>query len=172
MQVLREHRGRLTVDISRYEGDIDGFINGTKKVVRPTVNTMHSINPAEIDIRGSKALTESFCTMTSRFEHAGHEFDKVSNVRLISQLEKVQGDWKLLTLECIYIRDKVIPTAPLPPDTSILFHGVEKFRKSYRYATWLLGTIGLTVSDRLPGEDDAGSVEEVLYRNRTWLNSA
>ncbi|KIV79375.1 hypothetical protein PV11_06938 [Exophiala sideris] len=163
---------KTKVYITWYEGDIDGSINGTRQVVKPTVNTVHAINPTEIDIRGSKALAESFCSMTSRFEHQGYEFDKVLQVRLISQLEKVHGEWKLMTLECIYIRDRIIPAAHLPRDAVVpSFDGVEKFRKSYRYATWLLGTIGLTVSDRLPAEDDHESVKEVLVRNRAWLDS-
>ncbi|KAK5465519.1 hypothetical protein LTS15_002082 [Exophiala xenobiotica] len=56
---------KTKVYITWYEGDIDGFINGTRKVVSPTVNTLHAINPIEIDIRGSKALAESLWTMTS-----------------------------------------------------------------------------------------------------------
>ncbi|KAK5217829.1 hypothetical protein LTR72_009492 [Exophiala xenobiotica] len=56
---------KTKVYITWHEGDIDGFINGTRKVVSPTVNTLHAINPVEIDIRGSKALAESLLTMTS-----------------------------------------------------------------------------------------------------------
>lgn len=110
--------------------------------------------------------------MTSRFEYEGHEFDKVSDIRLISQLEKVQDEWKILSLEAIYIRDRLVPTAPLPPDAVPSFEGVDKFRKSYRYGTWLLTTtVGLTVSDSLPGEDDPESVTKVLDKNRAWINS-
>lgn len=164
------------VNIQWYSGDIDGFINGTRKVTSSataTITTVHAITPAEIDIRGAKALSESLCTMTSRFAHEGFEFDKVSSVRLISRLSKVmignQAAWRMLSLECIYIRDTMNPVLPLPRDSWPQFHGIEKFRSSYRCAAWLLNSLGITVSDDMAGEDRRASVEEVLNRNREWI---
>lgn len=158
---------------NRYEGEIDEFVRQSSKVVAAKVNTVHAIHPGEITIRGSKALAVSFCTMTNRFPLDGHEYDKISSVRLVSKLEKLQLDgraaWKLLTLECIYIRDGIVSAVPQPPDTVPVFHGAEKWPRGYRYAAWLLSSIGLAARTDLPTEDDRESVREVFDRNRAWL---
>lgn len=155
----------------RYDGDIDGFIDGSEKVTSDKVTTIHNINPTEIDICGSKALAESFCTMSSRFDHKGYEYDKVTHCRLVSRLEKLGPVWKLLTLECIYIRDSILSVVPQAPDTIPIFEGAEKFPKGYRYGAWLLQNIGLEVRKDLPEEDDRESVKEVFDRNRKWLDA-
>ena len=139
------------------------------------VNTIHAINPTDIAIKGDKALAVSFCTITNRFSVDSREYDKVSSVRLVSQLEKLDVDgrptWKLLTLECIYIRDSVVSAAPQPPETIPSFDSAEKYPKGYRYGAWLLQTIGLTSRTDLPTEDDGESVKEVFDRNYAWLNT-
>ena len=164
------------VRLVRYDGDIDGFISGSEKVTHDKVTTIHVITPNDIDIRESKALAESFCTITSRFEHDKFEYDKVTVCRLISRLEKLapsQGsEWKLLTLEVIYIRDGIISVAPQAPESIPTFEGVEKFPKGYRYGAWLLAKIGIKSRDDLPQEDDRKSVKEVFDRNYEWLTAA
>ena len=164
------------MNVPRHNGNIDGFIAASSKVVSKSINTVHSINPTEIDIRGAKALSESFCTITSRFEHHGFEYDKVSTVRLISRLERLDASqglaWKLLTLDCVYIRDSIIPAAPQPSDTIASFAEAEKFPKAYRYSAWLLSTIGIKSRDNLPREDDPESVAKVFAENQAWINAA
>lgn len=139
------------------------------------IDTIHSISPVEIDIRSGRALSVSFCTMTSRFEYRGIEYDKVSTVRLISRLEDVhasQGpEWKLLTLECIYIRDRIVPIQPQPPDTIPSFEEAKKFKKACRYSARLLSTIGIESRKDLPNEEDRESVAEVFTRNHAWINT-
>ena len=166
----------LIENLQRFHGNIDGFIAASSKVVSKTINTIHSLNPTEIDICGAKALSESFCTMTSRFEHHGFDYDKVSTVRLISRLEKLEASrdlaWKLLTLDCIYIRDSIIAVTPQPADTIPSFEGSEKFPKAYRYSAWLLSTIGIKSRDDLPREDDPQSVAKVFTANEAWMRTA
>ena len=143
----------------------------------PKINTIHSISPVEIEIRNSKALSISFCNMTSRFSYQGNEYDKISSVRLISRLERLNeahesGGWKILSLECIYIRDSIVPIQPLSPDNVPSFEEAGKFNKCYRYSAWLLSTIGIESRNDLPNEEDPESVKEVLQRNQAWLDEA
>ena len=163
------------MSFQRYNGDIDGFIGASSKVVSRKINTIHSINPTEVEIRGAKALSVSFCNMTSRFEHCGFEYDKVSVVRLVSRLERLdlsQGSaWKLLTLECLYIRDSIIAATPQPPDTIPSFKEAEKFPRAYRYSAWLLSRIGIESRNDLPQEDNRESITEVFDRNQEWINA-
>lgn len=139
-------------------------------------------------MRGIKALSISFCTMTSRFERQGFEYDKISTVRLLSRLERLHTSasqsstsasrpstsvWKLLTLECIYIRDSIVPAAPHPSDAvAPCFAAASKFPRAYRYSAWLLSTIGIESRDDLPREDDPDGVARVFADSRRWIDAS
>ena len=155
-------------DQCRYDGEIDGFVAASEKLYSPTVSIMHQIMPTEIDVRGTKALSLSWCIIDTRFEHNGGECDAKTYVQLINQCEKVDGAWKLLTLEIIYLRDLITPVYPAKePD----FGDLSGFRKSYRFTAWMIAQRGLTVRNDLAGQDDPKSMEEMLNRNREWIEA-
>ena len=130
---------------------------------------MHLINPSDIDVRGSKALAESAGVIMSRFNHDGHEYDFTIWCRFVSQVEKVEGKWKLLSLEVIYIRDLILP---VPGSPELDFSTVKDWpRKSYRFTAWHLMQRGIKVRDDLPGEDDDHTVHEVMDSNYAWINT-
>ncbi len=161
--------------ICRYEGEIDGFIDGSKAATKGKLNTIHNLHCVEISINGIKAFSESFCNITSRFEHEGFEFDKITTCRLISRLSKVpnlaqdENPWKLLTLEPIYLRDSFVPATPIPVDKTPVFRGLERFPKAYCHGAWLLASIGIVSRDDLPSENQEDVVREIFDKNRKWL---
>jgi hypothetical protein len=153
---------------NRYDGDIDGFVSASKKLYSPTVSIMHQIMPTDIDVRGSKALAQSWCIIDTRFERSGSEYDAKTYVRLFNQCEKVDGRWKLLTLEAIYLRDSITPVYPAKePD----YGDLSGFRKSYRFTAWMVAQRGLTIRNDLAGEDDPKSMEDLLNRNHAWIET-
>ena len=160
--------GPSEVHFTRYDGEIDGFVSASEKLYSPTVSILHQIMPAEIDVRGSKALAQSWCIIDTRFDHEGGQLDAKTYVRLFNQCEKVDGAWKLLTLEIIYLRDLITPVYPAKePD----FGDLSGFRKSYRFTAWMVGQRGLTIRNDLAGEDDPTSMEELISRNRAWIDA-
>jgi hypothetical protein len=134
---------------------------------------LHFTTPVSIEIRGSKAVAESLAIIASRYEHNGIAYDLSAWVRGVSRLEQVPGpegpEWKLLTLEPIYIRDNIVPTAPLTEPCALDFSGVDDARPSYKYLTWVISQRGGKVRNDLPGEDDEKSVEDITERNQKWL---
>ncbi len=107
--------------------------------------------------------------ITARFGHRGHDYDLTNWVRFVSQAEKVESKWKLLTLEVIYIRDGIAPVGNAPTPEFWQLNGWP--RKSYRFLAWHLGARGVKVREDLPGTDDEESVNEVMDRNRGWINA-
>lgn len=112
--------------------------------------------------------------MISRFEDKGSEYDKTSYCRLITRLSKIDTpeglQWKLLTMEPIYIRDNIVPACPQPDEANPSFDSIKNFnRKGYRYLAWRLFNSGLGVQDDLSEEDDRASVRELLERNKQWI---
>ncbi len=153
---------------TRYDGEIDGFVAASEKLHSKSVSIVHQIIPTEIDVRGTKALAESWCIIDTRIDRDGPEYDMKTYLRFFNQCEKVEGKWKLLTLEPIYVRDII---TPVPPAPVLDFGDLSGFRKSYRFTAWMVGQRGLTIHDDLPGEDDPESMREVTDRNRAWIEA-
>jgi hypothetical protein len=135
----------------------------------------HILTPVFIDVRNNqKALAESICDISVRYEQDGIEYDGKSLVRGFSRLERVPttedplGPWKMLTMEVIYIRDSILPVAP----KEFKFKGArtEGVRSSYKYLTWHVESHGGKVKDDLPGEDDKDSVKKVVDLNQEWID--
>ena len=154
----------------RYKGEIDSFVAHSVKMSNRDVIITHNINQAIIDVKASKAYAESGCLIMSRFPHDGHDYRFNGWCHLVSRLEKVDGTWKVLTMEVIYLRDIIVPVHPAPdPDYSVI---KDWPRKSYKFATWHLMMRGLEVRKDLPGWENEQSVKKVRHRNLTWLKMA
>lgn len=142
------------------------------------LSAMHTINPVVIDIKESKAFAVSVGSINTRFERGGHYFDIISHCRFLSRLGLIPTQngggvsWKMLTMEVIYVQDMILPAFPgVESSTLVLDNLPSTARKSYRYLTWLLRENGREVDDRMPGVDDELSVQIVLEKNYSWLNS-
>ena len=155
--------------MNRYDGEIDGFVSASERLYDPEVAIMHQIMPAEIDVKGSYALAQSWCVIDTRqLGREGHEYDMKTWIRLFNRCEKVEGSWKLLTLELIYLRDLITPVYPAPP---IDFGDLSGFRKSYRFTAWSVAQRGLTIRNDLAGDDDPASMEEMINKNKAWIEA-
>ena len=160
----------------RYQGHVDGFVQGSERQAANGLMVTHVINPVEISIRGSKALAVSISNIISRFEVGGAQYDLTSWVRLVSRLEKTDTPdgghaWKLLSLECIYIRDGIQPVIPLGEPSTLRFETTKTARSSYKYLSWHVEHVGLEIRNNLPGIDNEKSVQDVMDKNYEWINA-
>jgi hypothetical protein len=133
----------------------------------------HTIIPVEIDINGTKAFSVSLGSIVARFTRGNIDYELTSTCRMLSRLENLgvaeEPDWKLLTMEVIYVDDSIIPVIP-PTLSGFDGCGLENgIRKSYLCLSLLLAEKGHKVNNDLPGVDDPQSVEDVLRRNHEWL---
>jgi hypothetical protein len=152
---------------ARFQGDIDGFVAGSEGMVADGTNAIHSICPVEVHLNGTKALTESTGSISIRLQHGGEAFECISYNRFISRLELVGDEWKLLSLEAIYIRDFITPVIP---ERTASFDFPENSRESYKCISWVLSQKGFTIKQDLPGADDPTSCAKFMDANFTWLN--
>ncbi len=156
---------------SRFQGDIDGFVDGSRRMAQGGTNAIHNICPVEVHLNHDKAVSESTGSISIRFKHEGHEYDCISLTRFVSRLEKVGNEWKLLTLEAIYERDYIRPTFPSPAATlavSLPSGG----RESYKCIAWVLSNKGFTIKQDLPGVDRPESCDEFMANSFAWLGEA
>lgn len=161
------------IDISWYHGDVDGFIDGSKAMASQGSHALHTITPVEIEIEGKRAVSTSVGSITARFSIGENEFELISTCRFVSRLKDIdntdQVNWKMLTMECIYVHDAVTPIVPSEIRDNVSLQ--DSTRKSYRYLSLLLKQKGRTVNNHLAGIDDPQSVQSILERNNNWLLS-
>ncbi|KAH8900521.1 hypothetical protein GQ53DRAFT_633207 [Thozetella sp. PMI_491] len=160
---------RTSINISWFHGDIDGFVAGSKRMAQSRARPIHTISPAEVHLRDDKAVSESTGSIIVRFEHNGVEYDCTSYTRFISRLKRVEGHWKLLSLEAIYDRDMIQAVKPEGMQNALVIDA--EARSSYQCLTWLLSQSGFEINQSLPGVDLPGSGEELVKLCLDWLNS-
>lgn len=131
---------------------------------------LHVITPMNIEVRGTLAHAESLGQVMCRFDVKSNEYDLTSWCRYFSRLERVDGHWKMLSLEPVYLRDDIKAVGNAPP---LGFDQVAQWpRKSYRYIAWHILQRGIQPRSDLPGEDDKDSVDRLRLRCGKWLESA
>ncbi|RDW92687.1 uncharacterized protein DSM5745_00009 [Aspergillus mulundensis] len=165
------------IDVSWFQGDIDAFLQRSAQVHPGRVNVVHSaFDPVDIRIRGPRATSEAFCTITSGITLAGVDYELASYMRLVSRLQKLSdtGAWRIVRLEAIYVRDRLVccfpgadAAAPLAmPDE------VRAYPRPYRHMAFVMLNRGLKPRVDLPHEDDQESVRRVLEGNAAFLEGA
>ncbi|OAL21390.1 hypothetical protein AYO22_08113 [Fonsecaea multimorphosa] len=155
----------------RFSGDIDGFVKGSESMYAAGVSALHTISPVEILVNasGDRAISESTGSITIRFTEEGTEYDLTSISRFLSRLVKVDDAWKMLSLECIYVREAVVPAYPTAVTRALDLESKGPERKSYRYLGALLATLGYAIPADLPGMDDSESIQRITGANAAWI---
>lgn len=154
--------------IRRFQGDLDGFVTGSKGMATSDTGALHIICPVEVHLNGDTALSESSGSISTRFQHNGVEYDCVSFTRFILGLEPVQNEWKLLSLKAIYERDHITPVLPR---NLLDFFTSQDARQSYKCIDWVLSQRGFYTKQDLLGTDDLETSEKLMRDSFKWLNT-
>ncbi|VUC24153.1 unnamed protein product [Clonostachys rosea] len=172
-QKLRESyhpdASKTSINITWFKGGIDGFVSGSKQMTTGGTPSTHNILPVEIHRQGDKAVSESTGSIMARVKYNNVDYDLISYAKFISRLERVDGVWKMLSLEAIYERDTLQPVYPGTGERIVAIE--EHGRASYRCLSWLLLQKGFTVDQELPGSDIKGSTEKLLNDCFAWLRT-
>ncbi|KAE8370740.1 hypothetical protein BDV27DRAFT_140330 [Aspergillus caelatus] len=138
------------IEITWFQGDVDGFVNGSQSMTSRGTGTVHTICPIEVHLMGDKAVTGSTGSISIPFSYEGQQYDCNSFTRFISRLQKVDGKWNLLMLEAIYDRDSI---ASVLPSAQVDCRIPLGSRESYKCSAWLLGQKGFNIKQDLPAVD-------------------
>jgi hypothetical protein len=151
---------------------VDNFLQRSAKTHQGKVNILHSsFDPVEIRVQGHRATSEAFCLITSLLTLDGVDYELASYMRLLTRLEKSsQGQWHMLSLESIYVRDRLVTSFPASgPCTLTMSEEVQAYPKGYRHLALVMRHRGLEPRLDLPHEDDQEGVRLLLDRNRAYL---
>ncbi|KAG5947908.1 hypothetical protein E4U53_006369 [Claviceps sorghi] len=162
------------INVTWYQGQVDDFLNRSASMHKDRVNVIHSsLDPVGITVQGSRATSEAFCTATSEIIIDGVGYELASHMRLLNRLEKSQaGRWHILSLEAIYVRDRLVNELPgtqvtLRPD---LVKEAEEYPGPYRRLALVMLHRGMKPRRDLPHEADQRGVRLLLEANQAFLD--
>lgn len=120
-----------------------------------------------VRVNGDKAVASVSATISTRLTVEGVEGDLSSDTRLLYRAVKEDGGGLLTGLDCIYESDRIEATIPgetVYTDAEVF----SKYRKSYRYLSFVLEKGGTSVNKDLPGDDRPDQVEHLYSDAFEW----
>ena len=181
--ILRERESRDTGDwdamrdcflpdshvrISWFNGSGAEFVDGSIDMARRGMLAKHRLAPIRVRLAGDRALASLSAIIDIPQTVNGVEMVLSAYGRFVYRAERRDGVWRLLSFDCIYMRDEL--NAAIPGQTIHIDPAeVRDFRPSYRNLAWCLVKTGYEVDPDLPGEDRPQTVQTIMDEVHAWL---
>jgi len=111
-------------------------------------------------------MSEAYGTIIGRTTLDGIEYDMTISATFLAKLVQLEGAWKMVSLECLYDKDSLVPVAT-HPTTSL---NVQYSRESYKFLAYVLETVcGYKIDPDLPGFDRPEEVQRLFKEARDWV---
>lgn len=157
------------VKISWFNGSGPEFVEGSIDMAKRGMLAKHRLGPVLVTLRGERALASLTGIIDIPRIIDGVDMILSAYGRFIYRVEKRNDVWRILSFECIYMRDELTPSI-LGQTVTIDPAEVTGFRPSYRNLAWCLMKTGYEVNQDLPGEDRPETVDNMMREINTWLN--
>jgi hypothetical protein len=163
---------RTHIKVSWFEGNVDAFIEQSRKMASSGTAARHVFQPVEVRFSTdrNRAVSEAQGNIAVRFEIGGKEFELTSWTRFLSKVERVDGEWKMLTLEPIYVQDGIVSVLPGGGEVAKGEVWSSGPRESYKCLAWVLGLKGYKIDLELAGTDRPETVERLMRGYFEWLS--
>ena len=154
---------------------MEDFLRQSAQMHKGKVNIIHSsFDPVDIHVRGDRGVSKAFCVVTSSITLDGVDYEVASHMCLFIRLQKLSdsNEWRLLSLESSYVRDRLLTAFPtVHADVQLAkTHEAQAYPKSYRCLALVMLNRGLKSRPDLPHEDDPESVSRILDHNCALLH--
>lgn len=160
------------VSLSWYQGDAKGFVDGSIRMAQGGSSSTHKLGPVVVRVIGMRALATVSATIEARTSIEGVEADLLSDTRLLYRAaQDSNGQWKLVSLTCIYEKDRIVTAVPGEKIT-IAAEDLAKYRSTYRCLSFVLESRGFPVNQELVGDDRPEGVTKLYDEAFEWLRDA
>ena len=162
-----------TVEVSWFKGTAAEFIEAGRKTRAAGDNDdsayFDSLGPASVSVHKDRAIADSACAIHTFLPLDGVQASMTSFTRLLYRVRKSKGEWRILELKAIYIRDQLEPCNPAEIP-KIDLAKLNQYRASYRHLSYALQANGRPLRDDLPGVDQPELVTALRAADRHWLH--
>jgi SnoaL-like domain len=159
------------VHITWFDGPGAEFVELSRAIFAEGIRPSHRLSPPVVHLAGERAVAE-VPTEISVIQSFGRvDAYVISYTRLLYRLERIESNWKISSLDCIYERDTLVPviygrSPKIDPDI------LSRFRRPFMYLAYHLHEIGKSVRDDLYGDDRPEQVEALYESAFFWLRQA
>ena len=162
------------ISISWYEGDVAGFIEGSKASMarlRPEERAKHWLGNARFRVRGDRAVAEVDTIIASRAFVDDHLFDFTSRARFYDLVERRDGDWKIVQWKMIYDADRMDAVEPhRVPAEFYAEMDLSPYPPACAHLCYRLARSGRRISDDIVCVGTAAE-DAVKEEGRRWLDA-
>ena len=151
-----------------FQGNYKDFIRVTQEGWAKGVSILHFLGGMTIELKGTRAVTQTKMTISQRGPVEGVVCDVVCTGRFYDFLEKRDGKWGFVLRQPIYEKDRV---DPVDPAATLSFDQAKlaAMPAGYRHLAYIQLGIGYDVKMDMPGL--TGPKVEALYAaGKDWLN--
>ncbi|NIE66398.1 nuclear transport factor 2 family protein [Burkholderia sp. Ax-1719] len=89
-----------TIEVTWFEGPAADFIAGSQRMGKSDLRTKHFVGQPVVHFNGAKAIVETNAMIIG--ENIALELGCVAHSRFYDQVEKRNGEWKIVRRQCIY----------------------------------------------------------------------
>ena len=163
-----------TIAVTWYTGPIDGFIEGSRKMMTSgAAKTRHWIGASRTMINGDRAICDSDVIIMARTKLVGAEIDITSWARFFDRFERrTDRVWRVTRRVAVYEKDRIDPLRPSFRFALLYrFAGFSRYPASYKHLAAALVRSGQKINADIV---EAGSAaEQDLWHNaRQWLDQS
>lgn len=159
------------IETSWYKGDGAGFVAATKRNMGGERLSLHHLSPSVVTLGQGRALADSDCQLLAFAQIDGVDISIVNHTRILWRVQKLGDRWLIAGLNMIYVRDTIMPCNPAKVP-HIDDAEAARYRRSYRYLSYLFARTEHPARDDLPGIDKPETVVAIRAADAAWLKGA
>lgn len=123
-----------------------------------------------MSVHGDRAMCEAHGQINTRPTLNGCQYDLSSSATFIIKLVRLNEEWKIISLECLYDKDNLVPVITSP---SMNVLGINYPRESYKSLAHVLNVSGgYDIDPDLPGWDRPDAAFALLEQSRSWVRQS
>ena len=97
-----------------FKGDAQAFCDWVIEELKKFDSTQHIIATQNVDISGSRALCESYFMAIHIVPNPDGDKELTVAGRYLDEMEKRDGEWKILMRRCVFDWNRMVDASPLP----------------------------------------------------------
>lgn len=153
------------VNVSWFQGTGDEFVTASEQM---NSYAPHKVYNTQIWVNGDRAVAIMMATLQLSRVIDNQEYLVDSDIKIVTAVVKVDGQWYIDRFECIYDKDEM--RTAVPTSTGLISkEDLVGYRESYSCLSYITEKTGMKISQDMIGRDRPELVEELYQSFDKWL---
>lgn len=153
------------ISVAWFQGGSEDFIAVSKKM---KTHAPHKLFNMFVRLRKNKAAAVLMMTIDRETTVEGLPAEVRSDAKGVYRAQKIDGEWKILSLDVVYEKDGLTLKYP-NNEVSVSPEVMKKYRASYACSSFVIESSGGKVNDEALGVDQPEKVKKLYDETEKWL---